>query len=177
MNWQLSTGSWLPIRFLSRTLNWQLSTGSWLPIRFLSRTLNWQLSTVSLLPIRWIYHKGYMKWIGNCQLAAGCQFNFYQELWIGNCQPDQFKVLDGNWIGSQLPVDSCQFISYSPYDRFIELAAGWQLTVANSTFLIEIELAASCQLPVANSFHITLMVALSNWQLADSWQLPIQSSW
>ena len=195
MNLQLSTGSWLPIRFLSRTLNWQLSARchfdeaiiraiwNWLPIRFLSRTSNWQLSTVSLLPIRWIYHKGYKKWNGNCQLAAGCQFDFYQELWIGNCQLSascQFDESIIRAIWNEFATVNWQLAANSISIKNL------QLTVANSKFLIEIELAASCQLTVANSFHIHLMIASSKWHLADScqfkvldrnWQLTIQSSW
>ena len=61
------------------TVNWQLA-GNSISIK------NFELATVSQMPFRWSYHKVYMKWIGNCQLAAGCQFDFYQELWIGNCQ-------------------------------------------------------------------------------------------
>ena len=139
----------------------QLTVANSFHIYLMIASSNWQLASGWQLPIHFVYTLWYLHGIGSWLPVDSCQF----------------KVLDWIRIGSQLPVDSCQFISYISYGSFIELAAGWQLTVANSKFLIEIELAASCQLPVANSLHISLMVALSNWQLAYSWQLPIQSSW
>ena len=155
-------------------MNWQLSTGSWLPIRFLSRTLNWQLSTVSQLPIRKSYHKRYMKWIGNWQLAAGCQFDFYQELWIGNCQLSA----------------SCQFdesIIRAIWNEFATV--NWQLA-ANSISIKNFELATVSQMPFRWSYHKVYMKWIGNcqlaagfqfdfyhWQLSTVSQLPIRKSY
>ena len=156
MNLQLSTGSWLPIRFLSRTLNWQLSASCQFDESIIRAiwndlaTVNWQLAansisiknfelaTVSQMPFRWSYHKVYMKWIDNCQLAAGCQFDFYQELWIGNCQLSA----------------SCQFDRATIRDIWNELATvNWQLA-ANSIYIKNFELATvNCQ-PAANSIKL-----------------------
>ena len=153
MIWQLSTGSWLPIQFPSRTLNWQLSARCHFDeaiIRYIWNeltTVNWQLAansisiknfelaTVSQMPFRWSYHKVYMKWIGNCQLAAGCQFDFYQELWIGNFQLSA----------------SCQFDRALIRNIWNELATvNWQLA-DNSISIKNFELATvNCQ-PAANS--------------------------
>ena len=135
-------------------MNWQLATGSWLPIRFLSRTLNWQLSTVSQLPIRKSYHKRYMKWIGNWQLAAGCQFDFYQELWIGNCQLSA----------------SCQFDESIIRAIWNDLATvNWQLA-ANSISIKNFELATVSQMPFRWSYHKVYMKWIDNCQLAASCQ-------
>ena len=195
---QLTVANSFHIALMIDSSNWQLADswqfkvldrnriGSQLPVascQFISYT---SYGSSFELAAGWQLTVANSKFLIEIELAASCQLtvanSYHIYLMIASSKwhladSCQFKVLDRNRIGSQLPVDSCKFISYSPYDRFIELAAGWQLTVDNSKFLIEIELAASCQLPVANSFHIPLMVALSNWQLADSWQLPIQSSW
>ena len=143
-------------------MNWQLSTGSWLPIRFLSRTLNWQLSTVSQLPIRKSNHKRYMKWTGNWQLAAGCQFDFYQELWIGNCQLSA----------------SCQFdesIIRAIWNEFATV--NWQLA-ANSISIKNFELATVSQMPFRWSYHKVYMKWIGNCQLAAGCQLDFyQELW
>ena len=102
-------------------MNWQLSTGSWLPIRIQSRTLNWQLSTGSQLPILWSYHKVYMKWIGNCQLAAGCQFDFYRELWIGNCQLSASCQFD-RAVSAFIPVVIFNFAASNQKDCFYQIS-------------------------------------------------------
>ena len=143
-------------------MNWQLATGSWLPIRFLSRTLNWQLSTVSQLPIRKSYHKRYMKWIGNWQLAAGCQFDFYQELWIGNCQLSA----------------SCQFDESIIRAIWNELATvNWQLA-ANSISIKNFELATVSQMPFRWSYHKVYMKWIDNCQLAAGCQFDFyQELW
>ena len=143
-------------------MNWQLATGSWLPIRFLSRTLNWQLSTVSQLPIRKSYHKRYMKWIGNWQLAAGCQFDFYQELWIGNCQLSA----------------SCQFDESIIRAIWNDLATvNWQLA-ANSISIKNFELATVSQMPFRWSYHKVYMKWIDNCQLAAGCQFDFyQELW
>ena len=154
---------------------WQLATGSWLPIRFLSRTLNWQLSTVSQLPIRWIYHKVYMKWIGNCQLAAGCQFNFYQELWIGNCQLSasyQFdRALIRN-IWNELATVNWQLAANSISIKNFELATVSQMPFRWSYHKVYMKWIGNCQLSASCQFDRALIrntwneLATVNWQLA-----------
>ena len=163
-------------------MNWQLATGSWLPIRFLSRTLNWQLSTVSQLPIRWIYHKVYMKWIGNCQLSASCQFdralirNIWNELATGNWQLAANSISIKNFelaTVSQMPfrwsyhkvymkwIGNCQLSASCQFDRALirniwnELATGnWQLA-ANSISIKNFELATVNSQPAANSMNLS----------------------
>ena len=114
------------------TVNWQLAANS-ISIK------NFELATVSQMPFRWSYHKVYMKWIGNCQLAAGCQFDFYQELWIGNCQLSA----------------SCQFERATIRGIWNELATGnWQLA-ANSILsrTLNCQLSTVSQLPIRWTYH------------------------
>ena len=108
------------------------------------------------MPFRWSYHKVCMKWIDNCQLAAGCQFDFYQELWIGNCQLSA----------------SCQFERATIRNIWNELATvNWQLA-ANSISIKNFELATvNCQ-PAANSISIKNFEM--NWQLSTGSWLPIR---
>ena len=132
-----------------------------------------------------------MKWIGNCQLAAGCQFDFYQERRIGNCQLSaccQFDESIIRAIRNELATVNWQLAGNSISIKNFELATFSQmpfrwsyhkvtdriwLTVANSKFFIEIELAASCQLTVANSFHISI----KNFELATVSQMPFRWSY
>ena len=170
MIWQLSTGSWLQIQFLSRTLNWQLSARCHFDeaiIRYIWNeltTVNWQLAansisiknfelaTVSQMPFRWSYHKVYMKWIGNCQLSASCQFdralirNIWNELATVNWQLAANSISIKN---VELATVNCQ----PAIIRYIwnELATvNWQLG-ANSISIKNFELATVNCKPAANS--------------------------
>ena len=103
-------------------MNWQLSTGSWLPIRIQSRTLNWQLSTGSQLPIPWRYHKVYTKWIGNCQLAASCQFDkaTIRDIW------NELATVNWQLAANSNSVQNFERISFCVYfNMFIPASASF----------------------------------------------------